>query len=249
VETVSVSGIFLNAYDYAHLWTNPTVQETIGSLRMVQEEIQLTEQEIETNIERFESFCIKEGIFFRTHNEVGGDVFQTIRTETRFADLMIISNDMFYRNIGEQPNEYLQQVLHFSECAVLILPLEGRFPDSLILSYDGSPSSVFAIKQFAYLLPELCDKEAILITLEGDEGQIPQHALIEELAVRHFPKLSMQVMEKNADKHFSAWVSTQNHPLLVAGSFGRTGMSRLFRKSFITDVIKNNNTLVFIAHK
>lgn len=249
LSAVSVTGIFLSSHDYAHLWSNPAMQETLGSLSMVKEELELADKGIESNISRFENYCLKEGLPFRVHDESGSEVFETLRYETRFADLMILSNDLFYKNIGEQPNEYLQQILHASECAVLMLPEKENFPDHLILCYDGSPSSVFAIKQFAYILPELCDREAILLSRE-EEDQIRQHPLLEELAVRHFPALSLQILDKTeGNKPFSSWVNSRSHPMVVAGAFSRSGISRLFKKSFIAEVIKENNASVFIAHK
>ena len=72
---------------------------------------------------------------------------------------------------------------------------------------------------------------------------------MEELAVRHFPQLTMQVMGHDSRNPFAGWVSTQSHHLVVAGAFGRSGFSRLLKKSFITDVSRENKSSVFIAHK
>jgi hypothetical protein len=249
LNPVSVTGLFLSAYDYSHLWSNPIIQDIPEALTMAKETMAIADKDIEENKSRFERFCIKEGIPWRVHDESGNDVFETLRHETRFADLMILSNDLFYHNIGENPNDYMQQILHAGECAVLILPEKENFPKQIILCYDGTASSVFAIKQFAYILPELCHCETFLVSIDGEENRIPLHALMEELAVRHFPKLTMQVMGNDARNKFAGWVNAQSHPLVVAGAFGRSGFSRLLKKSFISEVIKENKATVFIAHK
>ena len=62
---------------------------------------------------------------------------------------------MFYENIGIHSSyDYLKDVLHDVACPVLLVPEKFDFPESVILAYDGSEESVYAIKQFAYLFPE-----------------------------------------------------------------------------------------------
>jgi hypothetical protein len=49
-----------------------------------------------------------------------------------------------------------------------------------------------AIKQFAYLFPELCSKTVLLVYATDDPTkQIPDEEQIQELAARHFSKLSL----------------------------------------------------------
>jgi nucleotide-binding universal stress UspA family protein len=37
--------------------------------------------------------------------------------------------------------------------------------------------------------------------------------------------------------------------LLVSGSYGRSGLSQLFKKSFVNEIIAEHRLPVFIAHK
>jgi hypothetical protein len=37
--------------------------------------------------------------------------------------------------------------------------------------------------------------------------------------------------------------------MLVAGAFGRSEFSNLFKKSFLTDIIKDHKIPVFVGHK
>ena len=41
----------------------------------------------------------------------------------------------------------------------------------------------------------------------------------------------------------------QSNPLLVSGSFSRSEISQLFKRSFIIKTIKDHKTPVFIAHR
>lgn len=136
------------------------------------------------------------------------------------------------------------------KCPVVLIPENFEFPTSNILAYDGSESSVYAIKQFAYLFPELIDNTTILIYAKEKGGEeFPDEANIEELAARHFSDLTLTRLEANPAKHFSSWLMKHNETILISGAFGRTGISRLFHKSFVSGIISDHQLPVFIAHR
>ena len=94
--------------------------------------------------------------------------------ETRFADLLIIGSEIFFKNISDNDsNIFLKHTLQHTECPVMVVPEKFYFPSQNILAYDGSASSVFAIKQFAYLFPDLCDNKTILVYATEETGDIP----------------------------------------------------------------------------
>ncbi len=242
---ISITGVFLSAVDYSTILAYPMMTGALeGYLPFLEED----ETVIKQNISRFETLCSKNDIFFRVHDNANGSVFDEIKKETRFADLMLISNELFYQNIGNQPNDYLQEVLHIAECPVMIVPENFQFPQNLILTYDGSASSVFAIKQFSYLFPELCNMKTILVYATDDEKDIPYQYYIEELSVRHFKDLTLNKVSADPQKFFTTWLNEQKNPLLITGSYGRSGLSQFFKKSFVHEVIKEHTTPVFIAH-
>ena len=81
----------------------------------------------------------------------------------------------------------MQEALHDIECPAVVVPENFDFPENNILAYDGSESSVFAIKQFAYLFPELASNNTILVFAKSKEvEELPDQDYIEELAARHY---------------------------------------------------------------
>jgi hypothetical protein len=116
--------------------------------------------------------------------------------------------------------------------------------------HDGSESSVFAIKQFAYLFPDF-EKNKTLLVYADEEGdrKIPEESYIEELAARHFPDLTIMKLELDPKKYFASWMSEKKNSILVSGSFGRSLFTQAFRKSFIAKVIKEHSLPVFITHR
>jgi nucleotide-binding universal stress UspA family protein len=245
---VLLTGAFLPQVDYANLWSYSGGGSSGASFIPLVEDSDA--EAVKKNIKRFESFCHTNHIRCRTHKDYFNFAIPELKKESRYADLLIISSELFYEQAGsERPNDYLKETLHDVECPVIVVPENFEFPQSNILTYDGSKSSVYAIKQFAYLFPELVTQPSILIYAEERSGEnIPDEANIKELVTRHFANITFN-LGATPKKYFTPWLSERKAPILISGSFGRSGLSRLFRKSFITDVISEHRLPVFIAHK
>lgn len=245
---VLLIGAFLPQVDYANLWSYSGGGMT-GPLFIPLVEGEDSEA-VKKNVERFEKFCEKNGIEFRVHKDFYDFALPELRKESRFADLLLLGGETFYENIGtEEPNDYLKDALHGVECPVVVVPEKYEFPQSNILTYDGTEGSVFAIKQFAYLFPELTDNKTVLIYVneKGDE-RFPEEVSIEELAARHFKDLTLVRLKANPKKYFISWLLENKGAILVSGAFSRSAFSRSFRKSFVTDAIKEHRLPLFIAH-
>ena len=105
------------------------------------------------------------------------------------------------------------------------------------------------MKQFAYLFPEFSDNETLLVyAKEEDEMDFPDETYIEELAGRHFANLTLMKLHVDPKKYFNAWIEDRKAAILVTGAFGRSGISEVFKRSFITEVIRDHQLPVFIAH-
>jgi len=182
-EPVLATGVFLQSVDYRDI----IGYSGIGSGSSVTiTPAQTDESTILKNIATFETRCTHAGMEFRTHKDTDLFALEELQRETRFADLMILSAELFYNNIGdEQPNDYLKKVLRQTECPVMLVPEEYELPTKVMLTYDGNPDSVFAIKQFTYLFPQFYQWETRLVTLEEKGEAIPHQELIQELATKH----------------------------------------------------------------
>lgn len=246
LSPIHITGVFLNSVDYSALWAFPMMPGAPGfSLSETDTDRDL----LDANIRRFEDSCRNMGISYKVHDDSGGMVFEEIKKESRFADFLLIYSEQFYQNLGKQPNDYLKTILQTAECPVILAPESQDFPRNLVLAYDGSESSVFAIKQFAYLFPELCKRQTWLLHAGLEATDVPDQVYIEDLVLRHFQHLSIDVMESRSSAALRVWMETHGNPLVVTGAFGRSGLSQLFHKSFLTDLIQRHQTPLFIAHR
>lgn len=241
-------GVFLPEAVYGNMYSFGTgLPGEIYVLPPADEDLEMMEK----NQERFAELCQKNDIRYRIHKDYEALSLPELTMETRFADLMILSSEQFYDGIGMNDlNPSLRQTLRNAECPVLVVPAQFAFPKRNILAYDGGEDAVYAIKQFTYLFPELCGNETALVYAKDEaDVKLPGEQNIEELAAQHFSKLELMKLQLNAKKYFGTWVSENEGALLVTGSYGRSELSQVFRKSFADEVIADHKLPVFIAHR
>jgi hypothetical protein len=250
VQPILLAGLFLPQIDYANMWSYsgggisgpifiPLVEDADVAV-------------INENIIRFRHLCEKNHIEYRVHEDYREFALPELKHESRFADLMLIGSEEFYRNLGTNgPNAFLKDAIHHAECPVLIVPEHFTFPENLVLAYNGSEDAVFAIKQFAYLFPELTKLPTLLVTADSrhPNQDFPDRINIEELVARHFSQLTLMKLEFDPRSYFGTWITDKRSSLLVCGAFGRSSLSETIRKSFVSDVISSHRVPVFIAHR
>jgi hypothetical protein len=244
-KPILLTGIFLPHVDFVRFFLFPlSLSDTSVPFEKIVEE-----GNIQKNIDRFTSLCQKNNIEYKIHQDLDDFAIPELTKESRFADLLIIGSEIFFKNISEKDYSlFLKDTLQHTECPVLVVPENFCFPSQNILAYDGSASSVFAIKQFAYLFPDLCDNKTILVYAAEETEDIPAQVNIEELATSHFSNLAITILD-GREMNFNDWVLKYENPILISGSFGRSGFSLQFTKSFVINIIDAHKIPVFIAHQ
>jgi len=176
---VLLTGVFLPQISYANVWS---YADGMGGPLFVPALEESDKEVIAKNIEKFEELCKRNQIEFRTRKDFTDLALPELKKESRYADLMIISGESFYKGMGSgDPNIYLRDALHDIECPAIVVPDKYVFPENIVLSFDGSESAVYAIKQFVYLLPEFTNCNTLLVYVSSeDEKEIPNEPYIEE---------------------------------------------------------------------
>jgi hypothetical protein len=245
---ILLAGVFLSPIDYSKLLAYTGME----GMAMMPEWLVKNEDDVlvNKNISSFKDACIAEGIEFRIHKDTDLMAISSLIEETRFADALLVSSDLFYANVAvNQPNFYLEEVLKRAECPVMLVPENYSEPNQVILAYDGNESSVFAIKQFTYVFPELTKKETILLSIISQEDELPEYSLASELVSSHYPNLKIQSLHLKHKKDFAEWMTGKPNSFIVMGAFSRSIFSQLFKKSFASDVIHDIKMPLFISHK
>ena len=143
----------------------------------------------------------------------------------------------------------MQEALHGTECPIVVVPETFKDVEHLAFAYDGKKESVFALKQFTYLFPQFVDLPAEFVYMRDEEkDDIPDLKLLEEYTRFHFNCMAASKLHFDPKKYFSTWIKNKKNALLVSGSYGRSIVSNILRRSFADKIIHDHANPVFIAH-
>jgi hypothetical protein len=85
---------------------------------------------------------------------------------------------------------------------------------------------------------------------EDEENKdFPSKQQIVELTTQHYKDLTFYKLESSSKKYFGKWINERSGSILISGSYSRSIFSQLFRKSFVTEIIREHKVPVFIAHR
>jgi hypothetical protein len=245
-EPIYVKGLFIQSMNVADIMPVGFFPVTGPFERLVQQEQQLIRKSQDQFVEAFEN-C---GIKFEIHPHTGDWDRELFVRESRFADLVVISEELFCANSAEtQPNYYMIETLRVSESPVVVVPENFKRIDHLAFAYDGGKEAMFAIKQFIYLFPDLTDLPSDFVHIKDEAADaIPERALLGEYTFSHFEAQNTSKLHFDPKKYLTKWLGTKKNVFLVSGSFSRSAVSNVFRKSFAEKVIAEHSCPIFIAH-
>lgn len=244
-EPVLLTGLFVPSVDYSEIMYYYLGMNAPVFIPDFQSDYDI----LDATIEKFEAFCKSNQIEYRIHKITDIDSIEAIRKETRYADIMLLGNELFFENLGADTQEkYLRETLHKAECPVIIVPEHYDLPQSVIIAFDGSASSAFALKQFAYLFPQLSELSTLIVYTSTEENVFPDLSYVKELGARHYKDLTLLKLDADPQKYFNTWLMNKGQAILVSGSYGRSALSGLLKHSFVQDVLQDHKLPVFIAH-
>jgi hypothetical protein len=204
---------------------------------------------IEKNISSFKKECISGKVSYSLHRDHGVPASDLIE-ESRFADVLIVDAGTPFnkRSKGTLP-KFVRDILKKSECPVIIAPENFEGIDEIVFTYDGSASSVFAIKQFTYLLPQFQNKKKSIIQVnESGQWNDQEKSKLHELLKEHHTNLHFEAMKGEPDSKLFSYLFNKKKNFLVMGAYGRNALSMFFKHSHADIQIKTRLQPIFIAH-
>ncbi len=205
----------------------------------------------EQAVRLFKEECQRKGINPEIYMDKGEPAEEVI-FESRFADLLVLdAGTHFYENDEHVPSHFIKEILARAECPILLAPgLMEEEVDEIVFCYDGSASSVFAIKQFTYLLPLFAGKKALLLEVNSsgnitfDEG----HRRMMEWLRSHYHSVYFHSLKGDVKDELFIYFFMKRKKIIVMGAYGRSMLSTLFRKSKADMLMETVNLPLFITH-
>lgn len=245
-------GLMLDDYTY-HSYK---IYEVASDEGVSETELAMLEQKDndirKTSAEAFEKACSKSGLNYSIHHD-RNIAFRELLHESIYADLLVIDQKENFMHHEEQvPTTFMRDLLAEVQCPVIVTPTFFRPIDKIILLYDGTPASVYAIRAFAHLF-SFGDLPVEVITVKGmkESSHVPDNSLMKEFMKRHFPTAEYTVLKGvPASGQIVNYILDQEcNALIVLGAYSRGYMSRFFRQSMADILMQDLSMPLFVAHR
>ncbi len=203
---------------------------------------------INSHRRKFESTCSEKGIL-ATSCYLEWPALPQIITDSKFADIIIADATFCHMSDKENdPTSFLQHLLLHAQCPVIITPSNFSPMNEVVFLYDGSPSAIFAIKQFSYLFPELDDTKATVLNTRKEPISDEEKKQINNWLCRHFGYTDFVNINGEHEPALFDYLLKKQHPIIVMGADKRKFVSRLFQHSYTALMLQTLAYPVFITH-
>jgi nucleotide-binding universal stress UspA family protein len=246
-----IFGIFLEDFTY-HSYS---ITDLAADDYPEQHAARLNEMDAETresSVKHSAQQCEEQGLIYSIHRDRNIAIRELLH-EGRFADMIIIQNNETLNHYSENaPSGFIANLLDRTECPVLVVPPIFRKIEKIIFLYDGKASSVFAIKQFSYLLPKQQGTPVQLLCVkENDENNgIPEAHYLREWLRLYYDDVKTVTLIGNSHEEILRFLKEQiNNCVVVLGAYERGSISRMIHRSLADDIIKEIDLPLFISHR
>jgi len=202
------------------------------------------------HVHRFREACLCREVRARVHRDRGVPV-EDILLESRFSDLIVVDPETSFHHIDKGfPGRFIRDVLLAAECPVLVSPYSFDSLEEVIFAYNGTSSSVFAIKQFTYLFPEFKHKKAVVVNVRnGEESAIEEQFKMKEWLSAHYEAVDFVLLKGDASDELFGYLLGRKNAIVVLGAYGRGILSRFLKPSHASLLLRTINLPIFIAHR
>lgn len=253
ISNAHLVGVFLEDISYTSYKIYELVDIESTSTKK-QSELNKKDEETRYNaVKIFENACEKEGLNYTVHRDKHYAIDELIH-ESIYSDVLIInSNETLIHYEEKTPTRFIQHTLAKAHCPVIVVPDKYKTIEKIVLLYDGTSSSVYAIKMFSYIFPSLTGLpvEVVSVKNQNQSLHLTDNTLMKELMKRDYAKkIEYTVLKGEAPSEILSYIKAQHQNLLlVLGAYSRSGVSRLIDESMADILMKNIHVPLFIAHK
>ena len=245
-ESVVVKGLFFTPIDIDQMIS-------ISFIPIAEHYVKLKELEkklVQKSEIQFVELCEASGIRHVYHSYTNEWNKELLVEESRYADLVVISEELFCSDaLDRQPNYFMEETLRSVECPVILVPENFRIIERVAIAYDGKKEGMYALRLFANLFPYLLEIPTEIVHINEDKTKgVPKLDLLREYTSAHFEAQYTSRLHFDPKKYFTDWLENKKNVLLVTGSFSRSAFSNMVKESFTTKVISRHSCPVFIAH-
>ena len=246
-----LSGVFLEDFLYHSFNFLDMVGETAipgGKLKQLRDADKQTRANARSI---FKESCITQNISYTIHEDTTF-ALQDLLKESIYTDLLVMGMDETLTHYPEtRPTSFIRNTLAGIQCPVLLVPLSYTPIQKVILLYDGSLSSVYAIRMFHHMLRWLGSiSTCVLYVSKKAEQALPEDTLMREFIESHYPNALYLTLQGDVEEMILNYLQKEKPgTLVVLGAYQRSSVSRLFRPSLADRLMEVLDLPLFVAHQ
>lgn len=208
-----------------------------------------TKEKINKNIMLLKEACQVRDIWCYFHEDKGLPAEEAI-LESRFADLVIMNRSISFALLYDSdPTLFVKNVLAGAQCPVLIVPDDMKIIKEVFFAYNGSFSSMFAIKEFTQLFSAFTERKATVVYVtENNTTALPYEKLLKEYLNMYYDNIEFKILKGEPDQVIKELLHNRKDCIITFGAYGRSGFSRFFKRSNADSILRALDTPVFITH-
>ncbi|TWF42293.1 universal stress protein family protein [Chitinophaga polysaccharea] len=205
--------------------------------------------QISQNIKQLHQLCDDDDIDIIVKESVSSPVTEIVNA-SRYADLILVNNSTSFAALSDSnPPRFVKDILADAECPVMVLPDVPVPVKEIIFSYNGTYSSIYAIRQFTLLFPEYADTRVrVVYVTENDQAAIPFKKDLKAYLDAHYSHVDYAILNGEPATEFLALLIRRDDCIVTYGAFGRSGISRFFHRSDADSILRTTNIPVFVTH-
>ena len=199
---------------------------------------------LEDLAQQFKDECDEQGIEYKIEIEQTVSVKHLLKLSC-FADLIIADSK-------SDSDEYdLKDLLADAHCPLLLISKNAEPVDKIFVAYDGSISSMYALKMFSYIFPECRHFNVHFFQIRSQKhAEILYLDEIKSWAAKHFTNIKFDLLEGDVKNDLAEHIRIGSEKaIIIMGSYSASSLSRLFVKSTSEYVIHQTNASLFITHQ
>lgn len=245
-----VDGIFLNepVMEEVVVIGSRTGRSGLGTTALTEsdKESEQAAQRVE-NIQLFREHASQTGVPFTVHLDKGIPAGELAK-ESFYADLLVMSPDTFSKGDEVIPSEFVRNILHDAACPVVLAPGSFEQIGNVVFCYDGSKSSIYAIKQFSYLFPQLGSQRVKIVSLKAEGPKPEEQSRLTEWLRSQYSDVEWIARGPEAAEALFHYLLKKHDDFVVMGPYGHGLLSSFFEPDCETGALLFPNLPIFITH-
>ncbi|MBC7866476.1 MAG: universal stress protein [Gloeobacteraceae cyanobacterium ES-bin-316] len=194
--------------------------------------------------QEFKNDCNDQGVEYKIEISKSVSLKRLINLSS-FADLMIADS------LSDSAEYSLKDLLADAHCPLLLISQNAEPIEKIFVAYDGSPSSMYAMKMFSYIFPEHINLHVHFFQIAyRDDVEIRHLNEIKSWASMHFSNIKFELIKGNTKEELVKHIMLHSERnIVIMGAYSASSITRLFFKSTAESVIKETNASLFITHQ